>query len=352
MINAATECQICSNYVNLQKSSIYKNKLTLLADTKDTLDIDLGFGVTGEWQREWQNSPISGKLAELSLKILADWRAHHANVPGRLYHYTTGSGLVGMLSNGEMWASDLAYLNDASELQYAIDLIKDVKNSLSKDISPEAAELFRRSEIFDAPHIPGVSYHVACFCTNGDLLSQWRAYGGATDGYAIGFATERFIQSNLRLRRVLYDPEIQRKLVSDTIRGVVSKYENIRCTQPLENMDIALFSQFLNIHLQDYIYSFKHPSFHEENEWRIVLDLNRHEHLPILKFRESQGRLIPYVPFRLNVDKNKNPTLPVISITMGPTTTPQLAKKSLHLMIERYGFDHVEVLGTDSPLRV
>jgi hypothetical protein len=30
----------------------------------------------------------------------------------------------------------------------------------------------------------------ACFCTNGDLLSQWRGYAGGVGGYAIGFPTD------------------------------------------------------------------------------------------------------------------------------------------------------------------
>lgn len=58
--------------------------------------------------------------------------------------------------------------------------------------------------------------YITCFCEDGDLLSQWRAYAGrdSAAGYALGIGTRPPLlggvqaagrQHGLRLRRVLYD---------------------------------------------------------------------------------------------------------------------------------------------------
>jgi hypothetical protein len=42
--------------------------------------------------------------------------------PERLHYYTTLEGLEGMLSSGLLWASYVAYTNDAPEMTYSYDL--------------------------------------------------------------------------------------------------------------------------------------------------------------------------------------------------------------------------------------
>ena len=41
-------------------------------------------------------------------------------VPDVLYHYTDSGGLKGILSSGKIWATDIHYLNDKSEIQLAL----------------------------------------------------------------------------------------------------------------------------------------------------------------------------------------------------------------------------------------
>ena len=52
-----------------------------------------------------------------------------------IYHYTSPIGLVGIIEKKCMWATDLRYLNDASEFSYTVDLILKVveKNSIQFD---------------------------------------------------------------------------------------------------------------------------------------------------------------------------------------------------------------------------
>jgi hypothetical protein len=100
--------------------------------------------------------------------------------PRRLYHYTTLSGLVGITSSHSLWASDVRYMNDASELTYAAELISEV---LTETLSKVENEVVRAAlppphPGFANPFEYGMRPFAACFCEDGDLLSQWRGYRG------------------------------------------------------------------------------------------------------------------------------------------------------------------------------
>ena len=52
-----------------------------------------------------------------------------SELPEVIYHYTTQAGLLGIIGNGEIWASDLRYLNDSAEYHHALKLIDDEMQS-------------------------------------------------------------------------------------------------------------------------------------------------------------------------------------------------------------------------------
>jgi hypothetical protein len=57
---------------------------------------------------------------ELRFEALAKSEAPEEPQPrGRLYHYTTADGLLGIIQTGQVWATNILYLNDASELSDA-----------------------------------------------------------------------------------------------------------------------------------------------------------------------------------------------------------------------------------------
>src|SRR5690606_14494546 len=68
----------------------------------------------------------------------------------------------------------------------------------------------------------------------------------------------------------------------------------------------------------------KHPAFKEEKEWRLIsltpCTSDR------FHYRPSQSFIIPY--YRLNL-LNENLELPLEKIIIGPTSDPELAKKSV-----------------------
>jgi hypothetical protein len=55
--------------------------------------------------------------SDISMEILS------REPTGTLYHYTTQAGLLGILSDKDIWATHTQYLNDASEYRYAIGVV-------------------------------------------------------------------------------------------------------------------------------------------------------------------------------------------------------------------------------------
>ena len=106
-------------------------------------------------------------------------------------HYTKSSGLKGIIDNGEIWASNVSFLNDRRELLYGLDAAaKVVKKFASKTTyadwhKPLDSAIYH----LKSGQIPNT--YAACFCEKSDLLSQWRGYGGSEQGIAITFAREK-----------------------------------------------------------------------------------------------------------------------------------------------------------------
>jgi hypothetical protein len=77
---------------------------------------------------------------------LGTWqRDVHSPAPRPLWHYTTASGLEGILSSRSLWASDVQYMNDASELSYAEGLIADEVRNVFKAATDSRLEPFLSS---------------------------------------------------------------------------------------------------------------------------------------------------------------------------------------------------------------
>src|SRR2546430_1194487 len=65
--------------------------------------------------------------------------------PKILYHYTYAEAFQKILSSGTVWASDIRYMNDASEVTYVSDILKSVIKDVMKSVhEDEERELLER----------------------------------------------------------------------------------------------------------------------------------------------------------------------------------------------------------------
>jgi hypothetical protein len=112
-----------------------------------------------------------------------------------LWHYTNGAGFIGIVESGTIYATQVACLNDSTEIRYATKLYRDAVIELQRaEHDNEVSNQFLTKLLEGMPENPALPAHgpsrffVACFSSRDDDLAQWRAYSdGGENGYALGF---------------------------------------------------------------------------------------------------------------------------------------------------------------------
>ena len=114
------------------------------------------------------------------------------DIPTPLYHYTSQDGLLGIVQKREIWATNLLFLNNSMELNYAIQMLQHAIEKMKQNLSEEEfrfiKEFGEQLDDINAPlsqNINGI--YVCSFSKNGDQLSQWRGYCTDDIGFSIGF---------------------------------------------------------------------------------------------------------------------------------------------------------------------
>ncbi|MGH1440182.1 MAG: DUF2971 domain-containing protein [Cellvibrionaceae bacterium] len=256
-----------------------------------------------------------------------------------LYHYTTISGLKGIVESQSIWASDVRYMNDSAELQYIISLLKD------------CSESFQHHKKFLNQFIDWMSHRVAnghmvfaiSFRANGNLLSQWRGYSQIGKGVSIGFKTEDIVSlakpRGFQLGACIYQRDKQVALINDVIENLLHIAQGRELNVALADFD-SLFNQ-IEADMLKIAALLKHPSFVEEDEWRLVSPAITDYLGEPVHFREGTSMMIPYYQFPL-VDnqllKEQN-AIPVKHVFVGPTPNSTLSLNSIALYLKQHGVD-------------
>ncbi len=274
--------------------------------------------------------------------------------PEMIYHYTTQKGLIGILESKAIWATNLYYLNDSSELRYTIDLIQSVL-PIHLALGSEFYEL-TRAVIDVLKWAELASIYVASFSEDGNLLSQWQAYGSNSGGFSIGFSTAKMWaaidRQSFRLAECIYDEEEQKRkavaLIQNLGRSIYDEWREIQTRNPATIKEIVdrnapgFFDQFLEIATV-----FKAHCFYQEDEWRIISPSISHRH-PQVDFRCGKSMIIPYFAFEL---AEKTSDLPIEEIIIGPTPHKDLSHASLTQLIDKYGLYNCKIDYCNIPFR-
>lgn len=285
---------------------------------------------------------------------LNEWRRIHQGPPQGLFHYTNAIGLQGIINSGELWATHILYLNDAQEFRFASRVIKAVfEQRVNAQTGPLRDNL---GKLRDAYHsYISIQESIAdpfavCFCAEGNLLSQWRAYAANGEGFAIEFEPKMLLDKALesdpempegaKLLQIVYDEQRQQDLVRRAIDSLIAAMDTNDHERVLDRAPLMFAEMSL---------CFKHNAFNEEKEWRLVF---MRRSAPFLNVRISDGKLVPYTFFQIS-DRDTRP--PYVSITHGPTLESRNTTNALKLLLgkalPKYWPD-ITVSGSDAPLRV
>jgi hypothetical protein len=261
--------------------------------------------------------------------------------PPILYHYTDQEGLLGIISKAELWATNVSYMNDAREFQGAL-LIADrwlrkteygLDDYIDMEIAPDTVPMRKQVAIRMAKALNSITKSanicVVCFCTDGDLLSQWRSYAANSFGYSIGFNSYELKLSGMAnvftLGACIYEIRLQLKIIRQI------------CDYYLQEIVVASYSlddiiKHFVVCVKECGAFFKDPGFSEEKEWRLVtpdFPIN------VMMFRKGKSFIIPYGRVRFSGAQKRC----ISSVRIGPCPHVDLAKSAVRSLLLKHQID-------------
>lgn len=228
-------------------------------------------------------------------------------VPRLIYHYCGIEVFRKIITDKKLWLASAAHMNDTREISFFVENLKALAENEGND---EILDLLSRKPVAEP--------YLSCFSSNGDLLSQWRAYGDDGAGLAIGFNTnlmERDAAGQFDGREV-YSP-LGLYLQPIKYGSGWSSYFYQRLVGKMNEGPLSDKYIVYLYHLIDYYSCFeKSAYFSEEAESRIayfpLIAHSKSSPRPVIigevfecigltgpNFRESRGRLAPYFEYDL-----------------------------------------------------
>jgi len=297
------------------------------------------------------------EIREAIESFLPKWiEKHDPEENTQIYHYTTLSGLRGILKDRALWYGHMSSFNDPLEVQYGKNVFNKVMNDIMEKEKDDNVRILLKQFLVQVEAFGKHLFHpfAVCFCQSGNLLSQWRAYADKGGGYCLGFllSSDTKISCNLNspkdrnypfLRKVIYDEKEQRQLISQyleiIIEGTKNAFKKGYRHVPSHHTSMIVM-QSVSVIL-DMLICFKQAAFEEENEWRLVHVTHETFQPECLKFRESDRGLVPYRPTYIFDEEEKGKfKFPVQSIIIGPSLEPIGTKSAIELLLNHISIDN------------
>lgn len=263
-----------------------------------------------------------------------------------LYYYTTAETMRYILKNGDIFATNINYLNDSEEY---INGLKELRNILcDKKLAPEyadkAAERLKKDDAYqsvlqESNHIYSIS-----FSKEKDLLSQWFMYSKES-GVRLKLNMPKEGLKNFKVHRkkrvIDKEPDLEIdgecKAVhyftrigmeddeyEEEAKEIVKVIKNYVDCNKLSDVDayiLPIWSRYA-----PYI---KNYEFRQENEVRLIFrSLRPDGQTPYVQYRNAGGVLIPYLDIYLEEG------WPITEIMVGPGRNQQRVYTSICHFIE------------------
>ncbi len=266
-----------------------------------------------------------------------------------IFHYCSGASFWPLCHSRSIWLSSVYTMNDAQELVWGRRLVDDVFAAHPVEFSSSFCRFVRDGLQEADRHLLPL---VGSFSKNGDLLSQWRAYSEDGKGFAIELDGVKVSQSlPVNMKNVLYDQEQQEVLILQSLRKFNLYWQRGAAGRLAAASVLPDFATDL--------VTFKHPSFFEEQEVRMVhlvtraegwwLDPGGHNQddveIPGVKVarRERGGLDIPYIALPL---QDLSAITAVVLGPKNPSSFDEVKDK-----LKDMGFNNINVRRSAVPYR-
>jgi hypothetical protein len=275
-----------------------------------------------------------------------------------LFHYTSLAGVLGIVREGALFATEIRYMSDASELSVAVSLLQRFARERLESTTLDPEILTQFTSWVEESFVDGAQLFVTCFSEQGDLLSQWRGYCPNGEGICLGFRPADVEQAaevqHFRLVRCIYNGEEQNRLSQQIVMKVEAYAHAVGPSQETLRLSrhggSSYFPAFNSLSRQLLLLAaaFKSRAFSEEQEWRVVSFAPEPDPAQI-NFRKGHSMLVPFIGFSL--PKSGEGSLLIASGRVGPTPHRDLAMRSLLGLIRTRVLRDYWVMASDIPYR-
>ena len=247
----------------------------------------------------------------------------HVDFPPTLYHYTSATGMLGMLDSRELWLTSVHYLNDRNEFLHTTSLTYSLISEKRRGAS-ETQKAVLNGLVRTLDNIGRINTCVFSLSENGDLLSQWRGYCPADGGYSIGFDTAKLRAvahaNGLLLVRCEYDRDSQVEKLRGHLDAITTQFEaDVTRGMHVEYATTAARAR-LELLLMELAPTFKDPSFAEEREWRL---LTVPQDFRTMRYRAAGNLVVPYATLTLASTPSE---MPIVEVVVGPSLNQSLLR--------------------------
>lgn len=276
-------------------------------------------------------------MPDSAIKSLAD-KLYKEQPDSVLYHYTSISGMIGIVKSKVLWASEIRYLNDAAELKHLQQIVVDVVKAVGEqsDTVSEISRQFGKWLTERVQREPLV--FVVSLTEKGNLLSQWRGYTPYGQGVSLGFSPQHLAKvtasASFTLGKCIYKPDQHNEIVVKLLNSIVSEAQN-RGPSHEKHPSQSYHTYFEEVeeHILRICALLKHHSFEEESEWRAVSQTHSNFVIPPIEYRPGKSFLIPHIELPLSLPGEG---LMMPDVIVGPTPTPDLSMASISMYLSKY----------------
>ena len=267
----------------------------------------------------------------------------------QLFHYCNQDGLMGIVKDKKVWASNILYLNDSQEFEYACTLALNILSRKSKipnplENYPDIPSIARGSLLemlhnayknftdfqkfhydFLTSMIKGLHesaqkspIFVFSLSEEKDLLSQWRGYCPRDGGFSLGFDLKQLLprleKNKFRIAKCIYNEIEQEELVEKLLKKPLEFIEIHDLADPANLSEYVKALNYFIRKFNEIAPVLKHKSFKEEEEWRIISPRTEKIYNDI-EYRKGKSIFVPYIKIPI-VDDNEK--IPLSTIYVGP----------------------------------
>lgn len=328
---------------------------------------------TGKSAATWEARGYQTQSAELQARLSGFEKSVYAAIhpfldsvtakptPERIYHYTDYTGIHGILESGSLRFGDVFSLNDPSEIYHgmgvSLRLLRERVESSDSKIKRffvDRYESFLNSGVKRSGH-----FHVCCFSTNSDSLSQWRAYADNGAGYALGFDAGLLESAyghingaraeNRSVFHVTYDDkkllELHEKII-ESMFGLIEVPLSMVEDQQAGGTFLKDLSTLTSLHALHASLYFKHEAYSDESEYRFMTVEPSTKPLQGMKRRLRPHELVRYTELDWrHLAKNA-----LVEVVIGPAA-PASAETYVRECVHEYHHREVKVRRSRIPYR-